>query len=83
MEAHKERAEQVKREEAERNITGRSSDMDDAGIPKVVLAGDKAYEDVIRKAVAGEEDTHGKVAKNPEDVLVFSRSVDKTDSSLQ
>ncbi|XP_047337307.1 uncharacterized protein LOC124941086 [Impatiens glandulifera] len=85
MEAHKERAEQMEREAEKITVAGRSNESLDQ---KVILVEEKAYEDVIRKAVTGgevtgEEEMGNKVIKSPEDVLVFSRSVQKIDSSLE
>lgn len=81
MEAHRERAEQ---EQATKKKAEKESD--EAGnknnAAKPVTVKDLIRESIITTATGDEEDGVNR-AHQPDDVLAFSRSVNKIDSSLQ
>lgn len=81
MEAHKERKEQVENEESTRKGSGKniiSNQINDDGSNKE-LESDTVTKRIIRDNII----SNGETAQAPNDVLAFSRSVHKVDSSLE
>lgn len=82
MEAHKERAEQEqamkKKAEKESEEAGNENNA-----AKPVTVKDLIRESIIACATTGDGEDDINRAQQPDDVLAFSRSVNKIDSSLQ
>lgn len=85
MEAHKERTEQLRKEENDRNKErnkngGRAEDTGS------LTSVDPVAKVLIRETIISDGKTAGRGSggvEDPEDVLVYSRSVNKIDSSLE
>lgn len=78
MEAHKERREQMEKEEKKNATTGGHGGVADPVVKAVIrgciISDDKGHDD---------KGGHGGGAQHPDDVLAFSRCVHKIDSSLE
>lgn len=87
MEAHKEKTEQLEKEEEIRREVGKNSNKDGSSTSNKMETdqGDTVTKRLIRECIvpAGEGNDSDKKAQAPHDVLAFSRSVDKVDSSLE
>ncbi|ONI27189.1 hypothetical protein PRUPE_1G073300 [Prunus persica] len=88
MEAHKERREQMMEEESKRKEGGKKNGA--AGSAESLCKKktndgfDPAAKAIIEECIISHEgEEGGGRAKNPDDVLAFSRSVNKIDSSLE
>lgn len=89
MEAHKERAEQLRREESHRRNTEQNANAgrahQDSGSSTSV---DQAAKVLIRETIVSGDGESGRPAgsggaEDPGDVLAYSRSVNRIDSSLE
>ncbi|OWM86947.1 hypothetical protein CDL15_Pgr015983 [Punica granatum] len=89
MEAHRERAEQLRKEEQDRNMQDQEKSTSAGRVEGSGHAASKidpAVKVLIRETIISDGKAGGRAgsgAEDPEDVLAFSRSVNKTDSSLE
>ncbi|KAJ1439833.1 hypothetical protein SESBI_02055 [Sesbania bispinosa] len=86
MEAHKERKEQIEKEEDIRRGSRKQISNDDINDKsKVEVKGDTVTKRVIREFIVSGDgsDNNENRAQAPHDVLAFSRTVHNVDSSLE